>query len=93
MSFSSTCPPSNFGITKYDRGARFDLKLPHVEIGYTHPDADVMAKVGNAFKNVFGFGKKDADDEGTPKYRARCRSGCKLAWRVSICRLPLLAPI
>ena len=60
-------PMASFGIPKYDRGARFDLKLPHVEIGYTDPDADVMAKVGNAFKNVFGFGKKDADDQGTSK--------------------------
>lgn len=49
-------PMASFGIPKYDRGARFDLKLPHVEHGYTDPDADVMAKAANAFKNLFGFG-------------------------------------
>lgn len=51
-------PMASFGIPKYDRGARFDLKLPHVEIGYTDPDADIMGKAGNAIKNIFGFGKK-----------------------------------
>lgn len=56
-------PMASFGIPKYDRGARFDLKLPHVEHGYTDPDADVMAKVANAFKNMLRFGKKaDAKD-------------------------------
>lgn len=52
-------PMASFGIPKYDRGGRFDLKLPHVEVGYTDPDADIMSKAGNAFKNMFGFGKKD----------------------------------
>ena len=52
-------PMASFGIPKYDRGARFDLKLPHVEHGYTDADADVIAKAGNAFKKLFGFGKKD----------------------------------
>lgn len=56
-------PMASFGIPKYDRGARFDLKLPHVEHGYTDPDADIMAKAGNAFKNLFGFGKKTDDKD------------------------------
>lgn len=55
-------PLASFGIPKYDRGARFDLKLPHVEHGYTDPDADIMAKAGNAFKNLFGFGNKEDKD-------------------------------
>lgn len=60
-------PMASFGIPKYDRGARFDLKLPHVEHGYTDPDADIMAKAGKAFKNIFGMGKKDADGQGPSK--------------------------
>lgn len=32
----------------------FDLRLPHVEVGYEDPDADVMGKVAR----FFGFGKK-----------------------------------
>ncbi|CAN8075828.1 unnamed protein product [Agarophyton chilense] len=55
-------PMASFGIPKYDRGARFDLKLPHVEHGYADPDADIMGKAANAFKNVFGFGKKKTSD-------------------------------
>lgn len=47
-------PMASFGIPKYDNGGRFDLKLPHVEIGYTDEDADVMKKAGNAIKNLFG---------------------------------------
>lgn len=58
-------PMASFGIPKYDRGGRFDLKLPHVEIGYSDPDADVMAKAGRAFKNMFGFGKKDQPEAET----------------------------
>lgn len=54
-------PMASFGIPKYDRGARFDLKLPHVEHGYTDDEADVMARAGNAIKNLFGFGKKEDD--------------------------------
>lgn len=64
-------PMASFGIPKYDRGGRFDLKLPHVEIGYTDPDADIMAKAGNALKNLFGFSssddnKKDPSDNNKP---------------------------
>lgn len=55
-------PMASFGIPRYDRGARFDLKLPHVEVGYTDPDADVMAKASRAFKKLFGFGAKDEKD-------------------------------
>lgn len=58
-------PMASFGIPKYDRGARFDLKLPHVEHGYTDPDADIMAKAGRAFKNLFGMGKKENDSSNT----------------------------
>lgn len=58
-------PMASFGIPKYDRGGRFDLKLPHVEHGYADPDADIMSKAGNAFKNLFGFGKKDKDGESS----------------------------
>jgi len=32
----------------------FDLRLPHVEVGYEDPDADIMGKIGR----FFGFGKK-----------------------------------
>lgn len=55
-------PMASFGIPKYDRGARFDLKLPHVEHGYADPDADVVAKATKAFKNLFGFGNKQNSD-------------------------------
>lgn len=34
--------------------AGFDLRLPHVEVGYEDPEADVMGKVAR----FFGFGKK-----------------------------------
>lgn len=54
-------PMASFGIPKYDNGGRFDLRLPHVEVGYTDPEADVMSKAGNALKNMFGFGKKKDD--------------------------------
>lgn len=57
-------PMASFGIPKYDQGGRFDLKLPHVEHGYTDEDADVMKRAGNAFKNLFGFGKKDGAGDG-----------------------------
>lgn len=53
-------PMASFGIPKYDNGGRFDLRLPHVEVGYTDEDADVMSKAGNAFKKLFGFGGKKA---------------------------------
>lgn len=59
-------PMASFGIPKYDNGARFDLRLPHVEIGYADPDADIMAKAGNAMKNLFGFGKKQEEAETKP---------------------------
>lgn len=65
-------PMASFGIPKYDNGGRFDLRLPHVEVGYTDPDADIMSKAGNAIKNMFGFGKGASDkkdevsDESTP---------------------------
>lgn len=55
-------PMASFGIPYYDRGGRFDLKLPHVEHGYTDPDADIMTKAGNAFKNLFGLGKNREND-------------------------------
>lgn len=55
-------PLPSFGVPKYDNGGRFDLKLPHVEIGYTDEDADVMKKAGNAFRNLFGGGKGKKDD-------------------------------
>lgn len=51
-------PMASFGIPYYDRGGRFDLKLPHVEHGYEDPDADIMAKAGKKLKNLFGFGGK-----------------------------------
>ena len=54
-------PMASFGIPKYDNGGRFDLKLPHVEHGYTDPDADIMKKAGDAFKNIFGFGNSKDD--------------------------------
>lgn len=47
-------PMASFGIPKYDNGGRFDLKLPHVEIGYTDENADVMAKAKRAFGKFFG---------------------------------------
>lgn len=56
-------PMASFGIPKYDRGGRFDLKLPHVEHGYTDPDADVIAKAGKTIRNWFGFGKKKEKEE------------------------------
>lgn len=56
-------PMASFGIPKYDRGGRFDLKLPHVEHGYTDPDADIMSKAGKAFRKWFGFGKKDEKED------------------------------
>jgi hypothetical protein len=40
-------------------GGRFDLRLPHVEIGYTDESADVMGKLGR----WFGFGKKKQDEK------------------------------
>lgn len=52
-------PMASFGIPKYDNGGRFDLKLPHVEHGYTDDDADVMGKAGQAFKKFFGFDAKE----------------------------------
>lgn len=55
-------PMASFGIPQYDNGGRFDLRLPHVEIGYTDDDADIMGKAGKAFKKLFGFGKKKEDD-------------------------------
>lgn len=55
-------PMASFGIPKYDNGGRFDLRLPHVEIGFTDPEADVMGRAGNAIKSMFGFGKKTQDD-------------------------------
>lgn len=58
-------PMASFGIPQYDNGGRFDLRLPHVEIGYTDEDADVMSKAGNALKKLFGFGKKKKDDAQT----------------------------
>jgi hypothetical protein len=42
---------------EYDQGGRFDLKLPHCDVGYEAEDADVMGKVGR----FFGFGKKKSD--------------------------------
>lgn len=56
-------PMASFGIPQYDNGGRFDLRLPHVEVGYADPDADIMTKAGNAFKNLFGFGKKQKKEE------------------------------
>lgn len=47
-------PAASFGIPKYDNGERFDLRLPHVDVGYESADADVMGKVAR----FFGFGKK-----------------------------------
>lgn len=60
-------PMASFGIPKYDNGGRFDLRLPHVEFGYSDPDADIMSKAGNAIKNLFGLKKeeKKADDDDT----------------------------
>lgn len=55
-------PMASFGIPKYDNGGRFDLKLPHVEIGYTDEDADVMKKAGKAFRKFFGQGDKDSNE-------------------------------
>lgn len=52
-------PMASFGIPKYDNGGRFDLKLPHVEIGYTDEDADVMGKAKKALGKFFGFGKTE----------------------------------
>lgn len=59
-------PMASFGIPKYDRGGRFDLRLPHVEHGYTDPDADIMAKMGGSIKRFFGFGNNN-DDSQQPK--------------------------
>lgn len=47
-------PAASFGIPKYDNGERFDLRLPHVDVGYETADADVMGKIAR----FFGFGKK-----------------------------------
>lgn len=58
-------PMASFGIPKYDNGGRFDLRLPHVEVGYTDPDSDIMSKAGNAFKKLFGFGGKKSPQNGS----------------------------
>lgn len=60
-------PMASFGIPKYDNGGRFDLRLPHVEVGYTDEDADVMGRAGKALKNMFGFGKKK-EEEGKEEF-------------------------
>lgn len=58
-------PMASFGIPKYDNGGRFDLRLPHVEVGYTDPDSDIMSKAGNAFKKLFGFGGKKSSQDSS----------------------------
>lgn len=60
-------PMASFGIPKYDNGGRFDLRLPHVEVGYTDPDSDIMSKAGNAFKKLFGFGSKKTSQADSAK--------------------------
>ena len=50
-------PMASFGIPRFDNGERFDLRLPHVEHGYTDEDADAMGKL----MRFFGFGKKKKD--------------------------------
>ncbi len=65
-------PMASFGIPKYDNGGRFDLKLPHVEIGYTDEDADVMGKAKRAFGKFFGFGKEDkTESKAEPKVEGK----------------------
>lgn len=52
-------PMASFGIPRFDNGERFDLRLPHVEHGYTDEEADVMGKMAR----FFGFGKKKDKSE------------------------------
>lgn len=58
-------PMASFGIPKYDNGGRFDLKLPHVEHGYSDESADVMGNAGKAIKRFFGWGKDDQKGQAT----------------------------
>jgi hypothetical protein len=53
------CFPSRLSLLEYDQGGRFDLKLPHCDIGYESEDADVMGKIGK----LFGFGKSKTKDD------------------------------
>lgn len=43
--------------------AGFDLRLPHVEVGYEDPDSDIMGKIGR----FFGFGKKPEEKKPEKK--------------------------
>ena len=52
-------PMPSFGIPRFDNGERFDLRLPHVEHGYTDDNADVMGKL----MRFFGFGKKRKENQ------------------------------
>jgi len=50
-------PMASFGISRFDGGERFDLRLPFVDSGYVDEDADIMGK----FMGLFG-GKKKGED-------------------------------
>mmetsp|Transcript_19051 Transcript_19051/g.31875 ORF Transcript_19051/g.31875 Transcript_19051/m.31875 type:complete len:236 (+) Transcript_19051:2330-3037(+) len=51
LGFNLVVPVNPIGISQYDEGERFDLRLPYAERGYEDPDADVMGKFANLFKS------------------------------------------
>merc|ERR1719284_2339759 len=46
-------PLNPIGMSEYDEGARFDLRLPYVDKGYVDEDATISG----AFRKLFGGGK------------------------------------
>jgi hypothetical protein len=54
LGFNIIIPLNSIGMPQYDNGERFDLRLPYAERGYEDTNSDVMAKIWNGFKSIFG---------------------------------------
>lgn len=52
-------PLNPIGMSEYDEGARFDLRLPYVDKGYVDEDATISG----AFRKLFGGGKTTKKEE------------------------------